>query len=205
MPRIDSDPGGAPRKRGERVRARHASRAPRPLIVVLTGSESTGKTTLAERLAARYGVAWGAEFVREYAVAKGTPLDAADVEPIARGQIALEDRARADAARAGDGLVVLDTDLLSTAVYARHYYGACPPWIERAVRERRADLYLLCVPDVPWVADPQRDRPRARDEMHALFAAKLVEIGATSVEVRGEWKERERIAVAAVDELLDER
>lgn len=139
--------------------------------------------------------------MRSYLDARDAPLDVTDVEPIARGQIALEDRVRALAARDGAGVVVLDTDLLSTAVYARHYYGECPLWIERAVRERRGDLYLLCHPDAPWVADPQRDRPHARDEMHALFAGKLAEIGARWVDVRGDWEERERRATEAVDAL----
>lgn len=170
--------------------------------VVVTGSESTGKTTLAARLAKRLGTRCAAEFARSYLDARPTPLDESDVEPIARGQIALEDRVRGEAARAGARVVVFDTDLVSTAVYARHYYGDCPPWIERAALERRAELYLLCHPDVPWIADPQRDQPHARDAMHALFEAKLREIGARWVDVRGEWGERERRAVEAVEELL---
>ena len=51
--------------------------------VVLTGSESTGKTTLARRLAAHHETAWSSEFVREYLERKGAPLTAADVEAIA--------------------------------------------------------------------------------------------------------------------------
>ena len=43
--------------------------------VVLIGSESTGKTTLARRLAEHYGVEWVREFVREYAAAKSSPVD----------------------------------------------------------------------------------------------------------------------------------
>jgi NadR type nicotinamide-nucleotide adenylyltransferase len=190
--------GGAPPRDGESS----ATRAPRPRVVVLTGAESTGKTTLAARLAARYAVPWGAEFVRGYADSKHAPLDATDVEPIARGQIALEDGAVAAGAAAGAPFVVLDTDLLSTAVYARYYYGRHPAWIERAIVERRADLYLLCHPDVPWVADPQRDSPRARAAIHELFVAGLAAVGARVADLRGGWDERERRAVEAVDALL---
>ena len=80
----------------------------------------------------------------------GAPLTADDVEPIARRQIEAEERGLATATR----LLVLDTDLLSTTVYARHDYGSCPPWIEQAARDRRADLYLPCDVDAPWVSDP---------------------------------------------------
>ena len=176
----------------------------RPHVVVLTGAESTGKTTLAARLAARFALPWGPEFVRGYADAKGGPLDAADVEPIARGQIALEDDVVAAAIRVRARAVVLDTDLLSTAVYARYYYGDRPAWIDRAVLARRADLYLLCHPDVAWVADPQRDSAEARAAIHDLFVAGLAAIAARVVDVRGGWDERERRAVAAVDALLRE-
>jgi NadR type nicotinamide-nucleotide adenylyltransferase len=164
------------------------------LRVVVTGSESTGKTTLARGLAARFGTVWSKENARIYLDAVRRPLGPEDVEPIARGQIALEDAARDTARR----LVVHDTDLLSTVVYARHYYGACPEWIERAARERRGDLYLLCHPDVPWVADwLQRDRPGLRDEVHERFCDALVEFGARVVDIRGDWSARAAAAESA--------
>ena len=166
--------------------------------VTVTGSESTGKTWLARQLAQRFTAPWVAEFSREYAVHKGAPLDATDVEPIARGQL----RAENDVLPRARGLAILDTDLISTVVYAEHYYGRCPVWIEQAARERLADLYLLCDIDVPWVADRVRDRPDAREEIQAAFVDRLARYGATSVVVRGNWEQREAKAVALVEALL---
>jgi NadR type nicotinamide-nucleotide adenylyltransferase len=171
--------------------------------VVVTGSECTGKTTLAGDLARQFGTVCVAEYAREYLDRKvattGLPLDERDVEPIARGQIAAEDRGAATAT----GLLVLDTDLVSTTVYARHYYGACPAWIDQAARDRRGDLYLLCDIDVPWVADSVRDRPHHREHMHALFVEALDTLGAPYVLIRGSWAARLTTAVAAVSEVLD--
>jgi len=170
--------------------------------VVVTGSECTGKTTLAADLARQFETVWVAEYAREYLDRKvataGLPLDASDVAPIARGQIAAEDRGAAMA----KNLLVLDTDLMSTTVYARHYYGACPAWIEQAARDRRADLYLLCDIDVPWVADSVRDRPLQREHMHALFVEALDALGAPYVTIRGSWADRLATAVAAVSTLV---
>lgn len=167
--------------------------------VVVTGSESTGKTTLARDLAAHFGTIWLPEYAREYCDARGPNLTFDDVEPIARGQI---DACDAAIAGARHDLIVLDTDLLSTAIYSRHYYGECPAWIAAAVRARLGDLYLLCDIDVPWTPDAVRDRPHHRAELQRIFRDELEALGANVVDVRGTWKERFAIAVGAVERLL---
>ena len=166
--------------------------------VVVTGSECTGKTTLAQALARHYGTVWVPEFARELVNRKGAPVDEDDVEEIARGQIALEDERARDAGR----LLIQDTDLLSTVVYSRHYYGGCPAWIEEALRQRTADLYLLAGIDVPWVADgDHRDRGDRREEMQGLFRDALTSRGLRFVEIRGPQEVRLRQTVAALDRL----
>lgn len=167
--------------------------------VVLTGSECTGKTTLTADLARHYHAMWVPEYARSYAAWKGAPLDPGDVEPIAQGQIAVQDAAVMRAR----GLLLLDTDLLSTAVYARHYYGQCPDWVTQAVLARSADLYLLCDIDVPWVADPQRDRPHEREQLQALFEEALQSRNFPVVPIRGSWRERFDAARTVIDALLD--
>jgi NadR type nicotinamide-nucleotide adenylyltransferase len=166
--------------------------------VVVTGSECTGKTTLAGQLAAYFDAELVPEYVREYAEHKAGPIDAADHDPIARGQLALEEAAIAR----GNRLVVQDTDLLSTVVYARHYAGACPPWIVAAAASRRPDLYLLCDIDVPWTADGIRDRGERREEMQGLFRDAVRRSGAPMVELRGDPRVRMEQAVDAIDLLL---
>jgi NadR type nicotinamide-nucleotide adenylyltransferase len=174
----------------------------RPLVIVVTGSECTGKTTLAQELAERFGAPRSPEFAREYLDGRQAPLSDADVEPIARGQIGGEDAAAAGAAE----VVVKDTDLLSTVVYAHHYYGACPAWIERAARDRLGDLYLLLHPDVPWVADGlQRDRPAERALIHDLFRQHLSALGARTVDITGDWPARRTLAFQSVAALLRTR
>jgi NadR type nicotinamide-nucleotide adenylyltransferase len=167
----------------------------RVVRVVLTGSESTGKSTLAAELASRYAVELVPEFVRAFAEKKGAAIDFGDHGPIARGQMALEDAAIAR----GDRLVIQDTDLLSTVVYCRHYFGRCPEWIEEAAATRLPDLYLLCATDIDWIADGVRDRGHMRDEMQQLFVDAVRASGARFVDVAGSPARRLEDATNAID------
>jgi NadR type nicotinamide-nucleotide adenylyltransferase len=172
--------------------------------IVVTGSESTGKSELARKLAQHFDAELVPEFVREFAEARNGVITFADHGPIARGQIELEDR-HAEAAKREGRLVIQDTDLLSTVVYCEHYFGGCPEWIVQAASERRPDLYLLCEIDVPWVADPVRDRGHMREEMQSLFRAATAASGAPVAVVEGSWDSRWATAVASVKKLLGGR
>lgn len=166
--------------------------------IVLTGSESTGKTTLAGELAEHYGAELVPEFVREFAARKGASIAFDDHGAIARGQMALEDLRIAR----GRPMIVQDTDLLSTVVYCAHYFDRCPSWIEEAAAARRPDLYLLCDIDIPWIDDGIRDREHARDEIQGLFRAALDAAAVPTVVIHGTAAERFRHAVAAIDAML---
>jgi HTH-type transcriptional repressor of NAD biosynthesis genes len=170
--------------------------------VVLTGSESTGKTTLAQRLAAHFRTSWIPEYGRRYVEEHPGPLAASDIDPIARGQMASEEQGFREATRA---VVMLDTDLVSTEVYAEHYFGSCPDWVREAARDRLGHLYLLTEPDVPWVPDPgQRDRADRRDEMDRLFGSALAAQPAAVVRIRGAWDHRFATAVSAVERVVSQ-
>ena len=157
--------------------------------VCLIGPESTGKSALAAALARHFGLPWKPEYAREYAEARSGELTAADVEPIARGEMALLER--------GDR--ILDTDLLSTVVYARHYYGSCPSWIEEEAARRTADLYLLMDTDLVWIADGARTAGGDdREDQFDAFRAALDEFGCRWVVVSGSWEERFKTVLSAM-------
>jgi NadR type nicotinamide-nucleotide adenylyltransferase len=168
--------------------------APQLVRVCLIGPECTGKTTLAEELARHFNASWVPEFAREYAERVARELTADDVEPIARGEVALL------GAAPNEGLVILDTDLISTVVYARHYYGSCPEWIEREAQKRKADLYLLLDIDLPWIADPLRDSAAPRERLYEKFAQTLNEYDANVATITGE---RLAAAIKQLSSLLD--
>lgn len=180
----------------------------KPVRVVLFGAESTGKSTLAERLAAGFGAPWSAEYVREYWDTHGGVIGPGDLDAIARGQVAGEDAA-AERARAGGARVVFhDTDLLTCTIWDDLLFpGACPEWA-RTEAERRAratDLYLFCDTDLPWSPDPQRCFPdeEGRAMCRRVFLEKLEATGARWARVWGtEFAEREARARLAVEGVL---
>lgn len=167
--------------------------------IVLTGSESSGKTTLAQALGHALGAPVSNEFVREYAARHGGTVAFSDHGAIARGQMAEEDAAIAAAA----DLVILDTDLVSTVVYCEHYFGRSPDWITEEAQRRAGDLYLLVRPDIPWVADGIRDRGDRREELHELFRAKLRQLRLRFVEIGGDASHRLALALEAAGALGD--
>ena len=171
--------------------------------VAVFGTESTGKTMLAQRLAGHFQEPWSPEFVREFWEIKRGKIVGADLGTIALGQIANEDFALAKARR----VAFFDTELLTNVLWADLLFpGECPPWVraEAETRSRDFSLYLLCDTDVPWAPDPQRTFPddASRQKCGGLWRETLVTRGLPFVDIRGDWAERERIAIEAVEKVL---
>lgn len=166
--------------------------------VVLFGPESTGKTTLARRLAEHFGTVWAAEYARGWLDHQRRAPVEADLEPIALGQAASEDAL----ARQADRVLFADTDAAMTAMYADIYFGRVPGWLDRLADSRRANLTLLTDIDVPWVADPQRDMPHRREFLRDRCVAELNRRGRPFVWIRGTWEERFETARRAVAAFL---
>lgn len=178
--------------------------APSNLVkVVLFGPESTGKTTLAQELAAHYKTLWVPEYAREYLQDKWDRVqrtcEAEDLLPIARGQMRLENELSGRAHR----LLICDTDLLETKVYSEAYYlGYCDPVLEKHALENQYDLYFLTYTDVPWEKDDLRDRPDQRREMFAYFKGSLEQNNRRFVLLKGSREARLSTAIAQIDRLL---
>ena len=98
--------------------------------IVITGAESTGKSTLAKVLAKHFSAPLSTEFVRQYVNAVQRPLTAEDLEPIARGQFAAEAAAISNA----NNLVLHDTNILSSILYAKHYFDVTLDWVDQKLQ-----------------------------------------------------------------------
>lgn len=163
--------------------------------VCFHGAESTGKSTLAEKLASEWGCPLVGEYGRTYAETRGTAFTMADLLAIAREQ----DRLMREAAAASPPLLLLDTDPLMTAAWAEMLFGEVP---EELLAYEKAELYLLFAPDVPWTADGTRffGTPAERARFAGIAEAVLLRAGVPYRAIGGDWAERERQARAALSE-----
>ncbi|KPA95417.1 AAA family ATPase [Pseudomonas asplenii] len=170
-------------------------------VVVLAGPESSGKSWLCEALQARFGGLLVGEYVRHFIERERRDTCLADIPAIARGQLAWEDEARARQ----PSLLILDTHLLSNILWSQTLFGDCPAWLEPALLARYYDLHLLLSPDgVEWTDDGQRCQPDL-EERRAFFEASrqwLTRHRQTVEMLGGDWQQRHRQAMGAVEKLL---
>ena len=164
-------------------------------LVVVHGAESTGKTTLGRELASAHGALFLPEFGRTWCEIFGTDCSAEDLVEIGEYQQRNIEEALADRTT-----VISDTDSLMTAAWAKMMLGEVPPQLLTA---RKADLYLHCAIDVPFVDDGLRVFGNAaeRERFDAIARQVLDDAGVHVVEVRGDWDRRLEIASAAMEEL----
>lgn len=173
--------------------------------IVMFGPESTGKTTLAQALAAHYNTKWVPEYAREYLQEKWNreqrTCEPKDLIPIAEGQIYLENKLTKQANK----ILFCDTDLLETKVYSEAYYlGNCDPILEKYAVENTYNLYFLTYIDVPWEKDDLRDKPEEREEMFDYFKNTLDTYNKSYVLLKGDFESRMKTAINHVEKLIQE-
>lgn len=166
--------------------------------VTLFGTESSGKTTLANALARHFDTVAAPEYGRLYTEAFGGECDREDIRRIVAGHLA----GVAAASRRANRVLIEDTDPVLTAVWSDALTGGRDPWF--ASYRDYPDLYLLCSSDIPWVDDGTRyfsdslDRQRFQDACER----ELVSRGAPFIRIEGSIEQRLAAAVAAVETLL---
>lgn len=181
----------------------YVPRAVRPhlaLRVAIVGTESTGKTTLAERLAKRFGTVWVPEYGREYCQDRDArQLAEADFEAIAWGQAMAED----EYATRCNGMLICDTELHTTCTWSQLIVGRCPAWIRAAATARRYDQFILLGQDSPWVNDGTRVLELRRAEHTRLLESELRAAGRTWTTLHGTFADREAAAIRLVEALAE--
>ena len=124
-----------------------------PKIVVITGAESTGKSTLTETLAAHFNVPFIPEIAREYIEKHNYKYNYNDVETIAKQQVKHLNRLR----DLNHRFIFVDTWLIITKVWFEVVFNKVPDWFETEIQKNKINLYLVCHTDLPWIPAPARE------------------------------------------------
>lgn len=162
--------------------------------ICLHGAESTGKSTLAPRLAFRLGGLVVPEYGRTYAEANGTEFDEIDLLAIFDGHVAATKAALAQ----NPEWLVSDTDPLMTQAWAVMLLGRRLPEID--LWDEPADLYLVPQMDLPWEEDGTRlfGSDLARRQFMDVAIGELDRRSLPWAWVEGDGNERLDAALAAI-------
>lgn len=197
------------------------------ITISIIGPESTGKSVLAEALAAHYHGAWIPEYAREYVtlhpseptyedVCHILDRDRSDLLHPASSSSLLFPNAPSSSLLSPEGsmqaqepaIVFFDAGLIIDKVWLDVVFGRRPDWLADAsgaiVEALRTDYYLLLEPDIAWVDDPARSNgsDEARKHLFELYRREILLSGRPYGVVSGIGAARTTNAIRLIDEFL---
>ena len=137
---------------------------------------------------------WVVEYGREYCERVGNvDLTSLDFAHIAAGQLLKEDEAAMDSNK----VLFCDTDLIVTQIWAEIFIENAPQWIYEINHLRRYDLFLLLMPDIPWVDDGTRNYGDIREWQFDRLKEELVSRNLNYCVIKGDFDTRLKEAILA--------
>jgi len=137
--------------------------------IIVTGPESSGKTTLFDQLIKYYNITGVDEYAREYIGNLKGEYNYNDILEIAKNQFQNEQTLLSS----NQQFLIGDTDLLTLEIWCEFKYEKCHQYILNNLRKYLPDVYLLCHPDIPWEYDPQRENPNNRLDLFNIYENKI--------------------------------
>ena len=174
--------------------------------VLITGTESCGKTTLTKKLGKIYNTSWSEEIGRSYSRDHLGEDEGAfsDHDFLRIAHMQLENDMRA--VRSANRICFVDTDAVVTDYYAQLYLGHECPSVRNYVDLSRFELILLLKPDVDWIPDGLRfaGEQNQRWHLHQRLKDMYVAAGVKPQQLReigGDYNTRIETAIAFIDRL----
>ena len=175
--------------------------------VLITGTESCGKTTTTKYLAKIFYTSWSEEVGRYYAEkflgGNETVYTEEDFSRIAYLQYEND----MDALKKANKVVFYDTDAVVTQYYAELYLGKRVEIVDKFVDPTRYDLVILFEPTVPWIDDGMRfnGEQNKRRELNEKLVWMYQTYGFKKIkELGGNYNERLEKCIEMVSELIME-
>ena len=168
--------------------------------VVLVGTESCGKSTLAKKLAKFFNTNWVHEVGRDYC---DTYLDQLTVEMF--DSIAMDHyRMCEQALYHSNKVLFIDSEAVITQYYLDMYFQCTSPLVDAIIHKQDYDLMLYLEPDIEWVDDGTRfageeaQRQANNDTLKQMFR----DYGFDFTVIAGSYKQRFVRARTLVENML---
>jgi HTH-type transcriptional repressor of NAD biosynthesis genes len=160
------------------------------------GPESTGKSSMAIRMAGHYATTYVPEVAREMLITNDF-----SVEDIIRIGYAHHERIQ-EKVKSANKFLMCDTDAITTQIYADYYLGTIPRVLVELENKVEYTHYFLFDIDVPWIDDGLRDLGHLRKEMFVIFKEALEKRKINYTLVTGDWQQREDNVRNVLDKFL---
>lgn len=167
--------------------------------IIISGTESTGKTTLTQSLSNLLPATPVTEVARQLiASSKHFSLD--DLHQVAHKHA----DAICQAKQTGVPLVIVDTDIYVTQSYAQFVFNRRLNLSDDIYQANHSDLRLYLDASVPFVQDGSRLTESDRIELDDSHKQTLNEYGQTYTEITGtDWDKRQQQAIDKIKTLFD--
>jgi len=166
--------------------------------IAIVGPESTGKSSLAQALAAHFNEPWVPEIARTYIANLNRPYTLNDITIIAEQQLKAEQTHLLKAKK----YLFCDTTLLVNKIWASFVFKEVPAKIIDLYQPQNYALHLLCDIDLPWEFDPLREHPNHRQELMELYKMDLKQSTANYFIVKGIADARLTHALDALTQMM---
>lgn len=176
--------------------------------IAILGGESSGKSTLVNKLANLFNTTSAWEYGRDYVFQQlggdEMALQYSDYDNIALGQAQYIDFA----VKHANKIAFIDTDFVTTQAFCKKYEGREHPFVQAMIDEYRFDLVILLENNTPWVSDGLRHlgNPTQRKEFQQLLEQMLKKNKIEFVRVESEsYEARFLRCIELVQQLLAEQ
>lgn len=177
------------------------------LKVAIVGGESTGKTTMVNKLANTFNTTSAWEFGREYIFSHlggdEASLQFSDYEKIAFGQKEYIDQAL----RFANRVAIIDTDYVTTQAFCLEYEGKLHTRVSEFINNEPFDIIIFLSNKTPWVNDGLRSlgendvRDKFENRLKELYESYGIEYHFIE---SGDFLERYRICKQIIQAALRE-
>ena len=131
--------------------------------ICVYGPESTGKSTLTEKLAKHYNTTFVEEVARNIIDESEISLNTISKIFVSHADEIIEK------SKIADRFLFVDSDYITTEIYSNFFFKEIPKYPKWVINANKFDLYLFCDIDVPWVFDNQRFTEHIREETRGWF------------------------------------